>query len=172
MFFLCAFAPLHEILSLNPLITRLLLAACALAGIYYLARLLTNRQVAVATVICFALYPVFLSEILLTQGREMAGHMGLLALTLCGLLAMARPPLFDDKVERPRINVRAQIVMAVIIVAYVITQFFKGGAARDILPVIPFVMLIWISTLYRRVRAWRWVVGIICIGFLLALIFK
>ncbi|MBV9211772.1 MAG: hypothetical protein JOZ52_14120, partial [Acidobacteria bacterium] len=49
----------------------LLIAAFALFGVYRLARLLTNKQVAVATVICVALYPSFLSEALLAH-REIA----------------------------------------------------------------------------------------------------
>jgi hypothetical protein len=81
---------------------------------------------------------------------------------------MTRPPLFDDKVERRRINVRAQIAIAFVIAAYVIAQSFTSGEARDVLPVIPLVMLIWISTLHRRVRRWRVVVGIVCAGFVLA----
>jgi hypothetical protein len=183
-FFLCAFAPVRELPAVNPHLTRLLIAACALFAIYLLARLLTNRQVAVATVICFAFYPISLSETLLTQGREMTdsvpffkallsrlwqvtGHMGLFMLTLCGLLAMTRPPLSDNGVERRRIDIRAQIAMALVVAAYVIAQSFTGSEAREMLPVIPLAMLIWVSTLYRRVRAWRVVLGIICAEFLL-----
>ena len=216
----------------------LLVASFALCGIYRLARLLANKQVAVATTLCVSLYPVFLSETLLAhreiiatalviwgfyfyeaisashpesarrraaafvllipvcvlvlwlthQGAghaemtnplllikafavrlwQVTGGMGLLALTLCGLLAMTRPPLFDDKVERRRINVRAQIAIAFVIAAYVVAQSFTSGEARYMLPVIPLVMLIWISTLHRRVRRWRVVVGIVCAGFVLA----
>lgn len=244
-FLLCAFAPSRELLVSHPLITRttmLLVAAFALYGIYRLARLLTNRQVAVAAVICTAFYPIFLTGTLLAHreiiatalviwgfyfyeavsashpdsglGRavscvilmtmcglalgftyqrtghveltnplllfrafavrlwQVTGHMGLFVLTLCGLLAMTRPPLFDDGAERRRINVRAQIAIAYVIAAYVIAQSFTASEARDMLPVIPLVMLIWISTLHRRVRHWRVLVGIVCAGFVLALILR
>jgi hypothetical protein len=238
-FLLCAFAPLRESLVSHPLITRvliLLVAAFALFGIYRLARLLTNKQVAVATVICTSLYPIFLNETLLAHREiiatalviwgfyfyeavsashpesrraaslvilipvcalalgfayqrtghaemtsplllfkafavrlwQVTGHMMLFVLTLCGLLAMTRPPLFDDGVERRRINLRVQIAAAFVIAAYVIAQSFTGSEAREMLPVIPLVMLIWISTLHRRVRRWRVVLGIVCAGFVLA----
>lgn len=109
---------------------------------------------------------------LLSRLWQVTGHMGLFMLTLCGLLAMTRPPLSDNGVERRRIDIRAQISMALVVAAYVIAQSFTGSEARAMLPVIPLAMLIWVSTLYRRVRAWRVVVGIICAGFLLTWLFS
>ncbi len=101
---------------------------------------------------------------------EVTGHMNLFVLTIAGLLAMTRPALIDEGVERLRIAIAAQVALAFVIAAYVAAFSIKGGElqAREMLPVIPLVMLIWISTLYRRVRRWRVVVGIVCAGFVLA----
>jgi hypothetical protein len=97
--------------------------------------------------------------------------MNLFVLTIAGLLAMTRPALIDEGVERRRIAIAVQVAFAFVITAYVVALSFTGGElqAREMLPVIPLVMLIWISTLYRRVRRWRVVVGIVCAGFVLAL---
>jgi hypothetical protein len=101
---------------------------------------------------------------------QVTGHLNLWLLTLAGVLAMTRRALFDEGAERPRIAIPAQVAFAFIIAAQVLALSFtrSAGEAREMLPVIPPVMLIWVSTLYRRVRVWRWLVGMICAGFLLA----
>lgn len=101
---------------------------------------------------------------------EALGHMNLFVLTIAGLLAMTRPALVDEVVERRRIVITVQVAFVFVITAYVVALSFTGGEpqAREMLPVIPLVMLIWISTLYRRVRRWRVVIGIVCAGFVLA----
>jgi len=76
----------------------------------------------------------------------------------------------DDEVERRRIDIGVQAAMACVVAAYVVVQSFRAGEAREMLPVIPFVMLIWISTLYRRVRSWRVLVGIACAVFVVEFI--
>ena len=57
--------------------------------------------------------------------------------------------------------------MLSVILAYVFAMAIIGGAelARYMLPVVPLVILIGISTLWRRVRWWRGVVAIIALMF-------
>ena len=88
-------------------------------------------------------------------------------LTLAALFAMWLPPLRDQSGERPRIALDAQFAMLSVIVAYVLAMAMVGGAelARYMLPVVPLVILVCVSTLWRRVRLWRGVVAIVALMF-------
>ncbi len=57
--------------------------------------------------------------------------------------------------------------MLSVIVAYVLAMAVVGGAelARYMLPVVPLVILVCVSTLWRRVRLWRSVVIIVALAF-------
>ena len=98
-------------------------------------------------------------------------YMQLGLLTLAMLLAMWRPPLRDDAEERPRILLPVQFVFLLIIIVYVAAMAFVGGAvlARYLLPAVPLVILVSISTLWRRVRYWKAVVAIVAFAFVMAL---
>jgi 4-amino-4-deoxy-L-arabinose transferase-like glycosyltransferase len=99
-------------------------------------------------------------------------YMNLFLLTGAAALALISRPLLDADEQRKRIEIPTQLVFALIIVVYVLAFSFVGGAvlARYMLPVIPLVILICVSTLWRRVRFWRLVIGIVCAGFVLALL--
>jgi hypothetical protein len=94
-------------------------------------------------------------------------HMNLWALTLAGLAAMFLKPRRDGDRERPRIDGRVQLLFLVLIVAHVVALSVVGGAvlARYMLPVLPLVVLVWVSTLYRRVPAWPLAVALVCAAF-------
>jgi hypothetical protein len=95
-------------------------------------------------------------------------HMNLWALTLAGAAAMFLKPRRDDGVaERPRIAAPVQLLFAALILAHVVALSVVGGAvlARYMLPVLPFVVLIWVSTIRRRVPAWPLVVALVCVAF-------
>ena len=94
-------------------------------------------------------------------------HMNLWALTLAGLAAMFLKPRRDGNVERPRIGVPVQLLFLVLILAHVVALSVVGGAvlARYMLPVLPLVVLIWVSTLWRRVPAWPLAVVLVCGAF-------
>jgi hypothetical protein len=94
------------------------------------------------------------------------GYLNLYFLTIATLLAMFRPPLIDGNTERPRIALRVQCIFLVIVVVYVIAMAMVGGAvlARYMLPVVPLVIIVAISTLRRRVRYWAAVVAIVCLA--------
>jgi hypothetical protein len=94
-------------------------------------------------------------------------YMNLWALTLAGLAAMFLKPRRDGNVERPRIGVPVQLLFLVLILAHVVALSVVGGAvlARYMLPVLPLVILVWVSTLWRRVPAWPLAVALACAAF-------
>lgn len=97
------------------------------------------------------------------------GYMHLWLLTLAMLLAMLLPPLRDGSNERTRIAIPIQIVFFVVVAAYVIAMALIGGAvlARYMLPAVPLVIILAVSTLRRRLRYWPAAVGAIAIVFVL-----
>ncbi|MCI0354140.1 MAG: glycosyltransferase family 39 protein [Acidobacteria bacterium] len=96
------------------------------------------------------------------------GHGNLIVLTAAAALAMRRTPLADGGVERQRIAVSTQSAFAAVIAAHVVMLSVIGGAllARYVLPVVPLVVLICVSTLRRRVARWRLVVAAACLAML------
>jgi hypothetical protein len=104
---------------------------------------------------------------LLVRLWQTAGYFHLWLLTLATIFAMWLPPRRDQNVERPRIAPDVQFAMLSVIVAYVFTMALIGGAelARYLLPVVPLVILVCVSTLWRRVRWWREVLTIAAVLF-------
>ena len=102
---------------------------------------------------------------------QVVGYLNLSFLTLAGLLAMWLPALRDHGEERKRISLDVQFSFLAIIAAYVVAMAVVGGAvlARYMLPVVPLVILLWVSTLRRRVRLWRVVIAIVALAFVTAL---
>jgi hypothetical protein len=102
------------------------------------------------------------------------GYMHLWVLALLVMWAMTRPPLQDGSTPRRRIDLRVQLTFAVLILAFITAMAVVGGAvlARYMLTVIPLVILVSISTLWRRVRGWLWLTGLVCLAFVLALFFN
>jgi 4-amino-4-deoxy-L-arabinose transferase-like glycosyltransferase len=100
--------------------------------------------------------------------KHVTYHMNLWALTLAGLAAMFLKPRRDrDGVERERIAVPVQLMFAALILAHVVALSIVGGAvlARYMLPVLPLVVLVWVSTLWRRVPVWPLAVALVCAAF-------
>lgn len=114
-------------------------------------------------------HPLRVVLALLVRLWQTFGYFHLLLLTLGMLLAMRLPPLRDSKGERPRIALDAQFAMLSVTIAYVFAMALVGGAelARYMLPVVPLVILVCVSTLWRRVHLWRGVVAIIALMFVL-----
>jgi hypothetical protein len=99
---------------------------------------------------------------------QLLGYMGLYLLTLTTLIAMWLSPISDQGKERQRISVDIQLSLLAVMVAYTLVLAMIGGAvlARYLLPVIPLVIIICVSTLRRRVLYWRLVVGIVVAAFI------
>lgn len=112
------------------------------------------------------------AEAATTRAWQLTAHMNLWALTVPAALLMilaalrlgAGRAVKDDGVERRRIDVRVQLVFAVLVSAYGTALSVVGGAvlARYMLPVVPLVILVSVSTIHRRVRRWALVVAIAC----------
>ncbi|MFZ0769846.1 MAG: glycosyltransferase family 39 protein [Candidatus Sulfotelmatobacter sp.] len=102
---------------------------------------------------------------------QVSGYLHLWVLTLAMLLAMwMLPPLCDSGVERRRIGLPVQMVFYVVILTYVVTMAAIGGAvlARYMLPAIPLVIILSVSTLWRRVSFWPAAVACVALAFVMA----
>jgi hypothetical protein len=102
---------------------------------------------------------------------QLFGYFGLYLLTLAGLLAMLRPPQTENAVARPRIPIWMQAAFLSVVLAYLVFMSAVGGAvlARYMLPVVPLVILALVSTLWRRARYWKLIVGAVAIAFIAGL---
>jgi hypothetical protein len=98
------------------------------------------------------------------------GYMHLWVLMLLMLWAMTRDPL----PQRRRIAVPVQLIFAVLVLTFVVALSVLGGAvlARYMLTVVPLVILVAVSTLWRRTQNWLWLTGLVCVAFVLALFFN
>lgn len=117
------------------------------------------------------LYPMRMFLAFLMRAWQVVGYLGLYVLTLSALLAMRLAPLRDEGRERRRIDIAVQLAFLALIAVYATVLSFIGGAvlARYMLPVLPLVIILCISTLRRRVPLWPWVIGIAAATSVLAL---
>ena len=109
------------------------------------------------------LSPLRILLALLMRLWQVLGNLNLFLLTLGALEVMRRRPVQQaDGETRQRIAIPIQVVFAAIILAYVVGLAVAGGAvlARYMLPVVPLVILICVSTLHRRMRHWTWLVAL------------
>jgi Dolichyl-phosphate-mannose-protein mannosyltransferase len=114
------------------------------------------------------LHPLRIVLALLIRLWQTFGYLGLSLLTLGALFAMWRQPLNENGVERPRIILEVQYAFLAVITVYVVAMAILGGAllARYLLPATPLVIIICISTLWRRARLWLAVVTIVALAFI------
>ena len=86
------------------------------------------------------------------------------------LLAMLLPPVKDAGVERSRIAIPVQMIFLVVVKVYVIAMALVGGAvlARYMLPAVPLVIIVGVSTLRRRLRHWMVAVALVAVAFVAA----
>ena len=125
------------------------------------------------------LHPLRIFLALLMRQWQVAGYLGLYVLTLSATFAMWLPPLREERKkeqikeneERPRIHAFIQLAFLAVIAGYVVALSVVGGAvlARYMLPAIPLVIIVCVSTLRRRVRMWRTVIALVAIAFIAAL---
>jgi hypothetical protein len=96
---------------------------------------------------------------------QVAGYLHLWILTLAALAAMwMLPPQSDAACERRRIGIPVQMLFYVVVAAYAVTMALIGGAvlARYMLPAIPLMIILLVSTLWRRLRYWQ--AAVACVG--------
>jgi 4-amino-4-deoxy-L-arabinose transferase-like glycosyltransferase len=102
-----------------------------------------------------------------TRIWQAAGYLHLWVLTLLMIFAMSQPPLRDGDVERRKISIPTQAVFGVVILTCAVALAIVGGAvlARYMLTAVPLVIILCVSTLWRRIRAWRWLVAAVALAF-------
>lgn len=135
------------------------------------------------------LHPFRFVLALLLRIWQTTGYLGLYMLTLACFVAMKYParwtsPEFERTREgsqkqeaestnglRPRIAIPIQFAFAAITVVYILTLSAIGGAvlARYMLPVVPLWILLCVSTIWRRLRAWKAVLAIAALVFIASL---
>lgn len=98
------------------------------------------------------------------------GYLHLWLLTLAMLLALLLPPVKDNGIERKRIPLPMQAAFSVVIAAYVFALAVIGGAvlARYLLPAVPLVIVLAVSTLRRRIPYWPAAIAFIAVAFVAA----
>lgn len=98
------------------------------------------------------------------------GYLHLWLLTFAMLAAMSLPPRKENGIERPRISIPIQMIFFVIVATYIAAMSLIGGAvlARYMLTAVPLVIILAISTIWRRMRNWPFIVGGIAAVFVLA----
>ncbi len=98
------------------------------------------------------------------------GYLHLWLLTLGMVLAILLPPMKDDGVERGRIAIPVQMIFLVVVKVYVVAMALIGGAvlARYMLPAVPLVIIVAVSTLRRRLRYWPAAVAVVVVAFVAA----
>ncbi len=103
------------------------------------------------------------------------GYFSLYLLTLATILAMWLPPRRDadrnTEEARPRIALHIQFAFLAMIAIYALAMAVVGGAvlARYMLPVVPLVIIIGVSTLRRRAHLWQGIVAIVALAFVAGL---
>ena len=117
------------------------------------------------------LHPLRILLAALLRIWQAAGYMGLYVLTIACALAMRFAPKHDSAGEKPRIAPTIQLTFLAIAVFYGGALSVIGGAvlARYMLPVVPLVILVCVSTIWRRLRLWKPVLAVAALAFIVAL---
>ncbi len=103
---------------------------------------------------------------------QLTAHMNMFVPVLCMLGAMLLLPLQEpDGSLRPRISPADQAILYVVLAGNVLFFSVIGGAllTRYLLPLYPLILLLCVSTFYRRVRYWWGLVLLSAIAFILGL---
>jgi hypothetical protein len=94
---------------------------------------------------------------------QLTAHMNMFVPVLCMLGAMLLLPLRErNGIERPRISLPDQAILYVVMAANILFFSVIGGAllTRYLLPLYPLLLLLCVSTFYRRVPYW-WGLGLL-----------
>lgn len=113
------------------------------------------------------LHPLRIVLALLMRLWQVFGYFNLWILTAAAALAMFRPPVSDAGRPRERISLETQFAFLAVVIAYVAVMAFVGGAvlARYMLPAVPLVIIVFVSTIWRRVRLWEFVLALVVFAF-------
>ncbi len=100
------------------------------------------------------LHPLRILLALLVRIWQTFGYLNLYLLALACILAMRYAPIEDDGKPRSRIEIPIQASFLAIVIAYIVALAVIGGAVLDryMLPVVPLVILVCVSTIWRRLK--------------------
>jgi hypothetical protein len=137
----------------------------------------------------FHVLRIFLA--LLLRIWQTVGYLNMYVLTLACVLAMKfpalplasgafragkdrRPTTGDTPSMRERIGLPVQLSFLAIAVVYLLALSVIGGAvlARYMLPIVPLFILVCVSTIWRRLPAWKAVLAVAALAFVGALFFN
>jgi Dolichyl-phosphate-mannose-protein mannosyltransferase len=102
---------------------------------------------------------------------QVCGYLHLWVLVLAALFAMCvLEPRKHLGLERPRIALPEQMILYVVVTTYAVAMALIGGAvlARYMLPAVPLVIILCVSTLWRRMRHWQAATALIAMAFVVA----
>ena len=147
--------------------------ACWLAFHYYATGYLFGDAAAIKYNVAGTLHPLRFVLALVLRTWHLLGIMNMLPLTGATAVAMLFQPVVDEAGARQRIAIPVQLQFALIMLAHIVTFSLVGGAelTRYLLPAYPLVIIIGMSTLYRRILRWEWPAALMVIFFVLALFF-
>jgi hypothetical protein len=103
---------------------------------------------------------------------QLTAHMNMFVPVLCMLGAMLLLPLRErDGTQRPRISPPDQAILYVVMGANILFYSVIGGAllTRYLLPLYPLILLLCVSTFYRRVPYWWGLILLTATAFLIGL---
>jgi len=131
------------------------------------------------------LHPLRIVLALFVRIWQVIGYLGLYVLTLACVVAMKYPARTDGRLGKgsgdarrtndddslPRITIPVQLAFLAITIVYLLAMSVLGGAvlARYMLPIVPLVILICVSTIWRRLTAWPWVLGVVALAFVFSI---
>jgi hypothetical protein len=102
---------------------------------------------------------------------QVSGYLHFWMLTVPTLLAMwLLPGQRDASTERSRIGIPLQMIFYVVALTYVVAMALIGGAvlARYMLPAVPLVIILCVSTLWRRLSSWPAAIACVVLAFVAA----
>ncbi len=117
------------------------------------------------------LHPLRMFLALLLRLWQTIGYLDLYVLTLACVVAMRFSPIRQPRGERSRIDLSIQFSFLAIAIVYLVSLSVIGGAvlARYMLPVVPLMILVCVSTIYRRLPTWKAVIVVVALAFISAL---
>lgn len=117
------------------------------------------------------LHPLRILLAALLRIWQAVGYMNLFVLTIACGLAMRRAAVVDSSGARQRIEIPTQLIFLAIALFYGGALSIIGGAvlARYMLPVVPLVILVCVSTICRRLQLWPAMIAFVALAFVQAL---
>ena len=117
------------------------------------------------------LHPLRILLAALLRIWQAVGYMDLFVLTAACVIAMRHSPKDDVVGQKQRIEISTQLTFLGIASLYVGALSVIGGAvlARYMLPVVPLVILVCVSTIWRRLKLWPAMIAFVTLAFVQAL---